>query len=299
MKELEPIPGKLVVTLIRNTNTSVFVVDIQTGDSINLTNNYNHSRYGDVSPDGKNLAFIADMGGSANLFVMDLDTKSVKQLTFAAKGEVCYMPCWTKDNKTIVFGLHGEKALMASVSPNGGAVNIIGEGHDPHVSPDGKKIVYTSDTQGGYFVSTCNFDGTGCKQITFNINTIGGVFPMWSPDGQSILYADLANENLEIFKCNANGANIQQLTRLKKACTPAAWAPDGKNITFRCTDKPFWIDPDASRKVYSERRADTRPVFIMDADGNNSRVIEPLHYQCAMDGSRPNWLPVNKTIILL
>jgi TolB protein len=209
------------------------------------------------------------------------------------------MPCWTNDCKTIVFGMQCEKPLMASISPEGGEIHVIGEGHDPSVSPDGKMIAYISKKKGAYHVSTCNFEGMDHKQITFNSNTIGGVFPTWSPDGTQLLYSDLVNGNLEIFKCNSDGSNNKQLTNLKKACTPAAWSPDGKFISFRCTEKPFWIDAEAAKRVYAEGIADMRPVWIMDSDGNNPQIIEPLHYQCAMDGSRPNWLKENKNICII
>ena len=45
------------------------------------------------------------------------------------------------------------------------------------------------------------------------------------------------------------------------------------------------------KKAYSDKRADKRPVWVMGADGSNPHVIELLHYQCAIDGSRASWRP--------
>ena len=40
------------------------------------------------------------------------------------------------------------------------------------------------------------------------------------------------------------------------------------------------------KQTYDEKAGDKRPVWIMKADGSNAKIVEVLHYQCAMDGSR-------------
>ena len=40
------------------------------------------------------------------------------------------------------------------------------------------------------------------------------------------------------------------------------------------------------KQTYDEKAGDKRPVWIMNADGTNAKIVEVLHYQCAMDGSR-------------
>ena len=37
--------------------------------------------------------------------------------------------------------------------------------------------------------------------------------------------------------------------------------------------------------------ADKRPVWVIRPDGTEATLIEPLHYQMAIDGSRANWRP--------
>ena len=46
------------------------------------------------------------------------------------------------------------------------------------------------------------------------------------------------------------------------------------------------------RKVYTEKPADKRPVWVIRPDGSDGQVIEPLRYQMAIDGSRASWKPL-------
>ncbi|MBM3841387.1 MAG: hypothetical protein FJ398_26250, partial [Verrucomicrobia bacterium] len=38
-------------------------------------------------------------------------------------------------------------------------------------------------------------------------------------------------------------------------CTPSAWSPDGKWISFRRTDERYWSNKERMLKIYSEKPA--------------------------------------------
>ena len=95
-----------------------------------------------------------------------------------------------------------------------------------------------------------------------------------------------AGEIAEIYSCNADGSDLRQLTDLKQISSSPAYSPDGKLITFRVTDEAYWRDAKKMKQAYDEKAGEKRPVWIINADGTNARIIEVLHYQCAMDGSR-------------
>jgi hypothetical protein len=71
------------------------------------------------------------------------DDSQVRRLNRTAA--VCYMPSWQKtaQGERIIFGKHGAKPEMASIKPDGTDEQILGEGHDPTLSPDGARICYT------------------------------------------------------------------------------------------------------------------------------------------------------------
>ena len=126
------------------------------------------------------------------------------------------------------------------------------DGYDAEatVSPDGKKIVFTSMRSGDLELWTMNIDGTEKTQITDELGYDGGAF--FSPDSKKLVfrasrpkteediktYRDLLSKGLvqpsklEIFICNADGSGLKQVTNLGKA----NWAPffhhSGEKIIF-------------------------------------------------------------------
>ncbi len=284
---------KLLVTSVRTGDTEVFIVDPETGDATNVTRSpSSEDRYPCWSPDGRQIAFTSNReGGTYNLFVCDVDGSNVRALTHEKGSGVAYMPSWVGDR--IVFGFHRAKPEMASIRPDGTDLKILGVGHDPCFSPDGTKIVYTGEVPGGVSVWFMNADGSDKYLLVKDANKWGAIFPGWSPDGKQIVYSYKVGEALELFVVQADGSDApRQLTHLNKVCTPATWSPDGNWISFRFTDELYWQHKDRTEKVYAEKPGDKRPVWVIRPDGTDAHVIEPLHYQCAMDGSRAAWKPI-------
>lgn len=284
---------KLLVTSVRTGDTEVFVVDPETGDAQNLTRSpTSEDRYPCWSPDGSRVAFTSNRAGPYSLYVMDSGGGHVTRLV--SNDAVCYMPSWqqTAAGQKIVFGMHGQQPEMASINPDGTGLTILGDGHDPTLSPDGKQIVYTGEVDGGVSVFLMNADGSSKRRLVQATSRIGATFPNWSPDSRQIVYSFPAGDALELFIVQVDGTMNHQLTTFGKVCTPAAWSPDGRWISFRYTDERYWSNQARMEKVYAEKPGDKRPVWVIRADGSDAHVVEPLHYQCAMDGSRASWKPM-------
>src|SRR5262249_6022257 len=155
---------RFLVTSVRTGDTEVFLIDPTTGDAANLTRSAtSEDRYPCWSADGKRFAFTSDRDGAANLYVADIDGTNVRRLTHLKAPAVAYMPSWVDDQ--IVFGLHDSRAQIAGVNPDGGEVRIIGDGHDPVLSPDGTRIAFTGDAPGGVTVFVMDADGSNRRQV--------------------------------------------------------------------------------------------------------------------------------------
>lgn len=126
------------------------------------------------------------------------------------------------------------------------------EGYDAEatVSPDGKKIVFTSIRSGDLELYTMDIDGSNVQQVTNELGYDGGAF--FSPDSKKLVfrtsrpkteeaiktYKDLLAKNLvqptdmEIYVCNIDGSDMQQITDLGGANWAPYFHPSGEKIVF-------------------------------------------------------------------
>jgi len=123
------------------------------------------------------------------------------------------------------------------------------------LSPDGKRIVFTSLKDGDLDIYTMNVDGSDVRRLTTTPGYDGG--PWWSPDGTKIVYRawhptdsaelrayrDLLAQNMirpnrmELFVMNADGSDQRQITELGGANFGPSWTPDGNRIIFSSNHK--------------------------------------------------------------
>jgi Tol biopolymer transport system component len=118
------------------------------------------------------------------------------------------------------------------------------------VSPDGKRIVFTSTRDGDIELYTMKVDGTEVRRITHRVGYDGGAF--FSPEGGRLVWramypetaADSADYRrllarrvvrpmrLELWVADADGSNARQVTRLGAASFAPFFHPDGRHIVF-------------------------------------------------------------------
>ncbi len=285
----------MLITSVRTGKTEVLLVDTHWGDLRNLTRTaVGENRYPMWSPDGSRIVFTSDRAAKEtyDLYVMDADGANVRRLTTVEDAGICYFPSWSGPH--IYFGYAPPKegaAVICRINEDGSGQVIVGPGRDPWISPDGRTLAYTKLVKKGYCLYWMNADGTNSERLTEHENEIGAVAPFWSPDGNQILYSDEVDGKLEIFAFDAARKSPKQLTRLGQFAASAAWSPDMRRISFRVTDYDYWRFPNAKEYVYREKRGDKRPVWVMNPDGSDPHILELLHYQCSMDGSRAVWKP--------
>ena len=156
-------------------------------------------------------------------------------------------------NGKYVWAVHKEFDIFVA-DLNGKVIkqltNTPGYDAEPTVSPDGKKIVFTSVRSGDLELWTMNIDGSNQKQVTKGLGYDGGAF--FTPDSKGLVfrasrpktdeyqkvYKELLAQGLvqptalEIFVCDIDGSNLRQVTNLGGANWAPYMHPSGKQIVF-------------------------------------------------------------------
>lgn len=162
------------------------------------------------------------------------------------------------------------------------------------LSPDGKKMVYTSTKDGDIELYIMDLKTGEEKRITKTPGYDGGAW--FSPDGTKLIwrasrpktdaqikeYNDLLKENLvaptnmEVWVANADGSNARQVTQYGQANWAPAFMPDSKRIIFASNHEyprgfPFnlyTINEDGTnlQKISRDKGFDAFPMF--SPDGN-------------------------------
>jgi len=153
------------------------------------------------------------------------------------------------------------------------------------VSPDGRRIVFTSTRDGDLDIYSMNIDGSDVKRLTLEIGYDGG--PFYSPDSKQIVYRAhhpkdpkdverykkllaeglIEPRSLEIMLMNADGSNKREVTHNGKANFAPYFHPNGKQIIFASNMN----DP-------SGRNFD---LFLINVDGTG---LEQITFNETFDG---------------
>lgn len=131
-----------------------------------------------LSPDGTTLAFVVNNDGTTNLATMKTDGSEYKQITTYAQGEQVYDPEWSPTGDRIAFDYSIKDGRdIAWVHPDGSDIEFLVTGSDDSRSavftPDGKRLLFSSDRTGISNLYTYNLQTKTIEQVT---NVLGGAF---------------------------------------------------------------------------------------------------------------------------
>lgn len=278
--------------------------------------------------DGKQLIFQSKRDGRAcdQIYSMNIDGSNLKMVSNGEGRTTCSY--FFKGGKKVLYAsTHGGKREcppepdrskgyvwpvyadyeIYTATPDGKNIknltNTPGYDAEATISPDGKKIVFTSERDGDLDLYTMDLKGKHIKRLTDAIGYDGGAF--FSPDSKQIVYRRSAQETpeaiakykdllanhlvvpivFEIWVMNADGTNKRQVTNLGSGSFAPFFTPDGKKIIF-CTN------------YFDENKGDRRkqPNFdlvLINVDGTG---IERVTYNATFDGF-PMFSPDGKKLV--
>jgi imidazolonepropionase-like amidohydrolase/Tol biopolymer transport system component len=217
---------------------------------------------------------------------------SYKEVSFTVKEGTWMNLDVAPDGKEIVFDLLGD---LYSIPATGGEAKLLRGGHafevQPRFSPDGKKILFTSDAGGGDNAWVMNRDGSGARQVTKeNFRLLNNA--VWSPDGDYIVARKhfTSQRSLgagELWLYHINGGTGLQLTLKKNEqqdLNEPCFSPDGQFIYYSEDMYPggsFQYNKDPNNQIFVIKRFDREKGTSETVTGGAGGAVRP---QLSHDG---------------
>jgi len=182
------------------------------------------------------------------------------------------------DGRTLAFDLLGDIYTLPAA---GGEATLVHGGpamqRDPRFSPDGVRLLYVSDSDGGDNAWISGVDGAGARRVTAEtVNSITG--PAWAPDASGIIAARLFSDDeslhaseLRLFDiAGGSGSPVVARPTNGENVHEAQFSPDGRYLYYTEKTSPptrSVVYIDASHVNYAVMRREL-------ASGRTEKVVE-------------------------
>ena len=247
------------------------------------------------SYDGTKIQRFSYNLGSNNFSSWSFDNRNILYTTFTrSKAQLVIQPSIRLRSKILAFPA-GSQPLGASWHPNGESIllTLMKQGNadiynyniadlklkslfswksletSPHMSPDGKKIAFVSDT--AYprrpQIYIHNFSTKKTERVTFKGNYNSS--PKWSPDSAKLVYERQKKNIFQLYKYNLLTRRHTQLTFGRHNSEKPDWSPNGKQIIFSAklkkVPKLYYISSFGGRTIRvtnsKQNISETNPVW--------------------------------------
>jgi hypothetical protein len=197
-------------------------------------NDYNAS----MSPDGTKIAFVSDREGVPQLYIMNTAGSTPQRLNF--DGCLTQVPTWSPDGRSLYWeqqctggkfaiikgdlnynedGPYGVYATLANFKV---LTDQSADNRYPRVSPDGKKITFTSYRDGNAEIYLMNADSSGVRRLTNSAAEDEAA--TWSSNGSQLAFASNRDGDYDIYVMNTDGSGQAALTNNSSEDRWPAWA---------------------------------------------------------------------------
>jgi Tol biopolymer transport system component/tRNA A-37 threonylcarbamoyl transferase component Bud32 len=255
------------------------------------------------SPDGRQLFFLSDQGGSRDIWWVPVDARGkptgpARSLTVGVGvGAIAI----SRDGTKLVYTKVVERSNIWSIPvvqdrtlTLDDAVALTSENHYIEllsISPDGKWIAFDSNRSGNQDIWIMRKDGSDLRQLTTNPahDWVGS----WSPDGKQIAFQSLRSGNRDLYIMPVAGGAVTPLTNHPAEDFIPIWSPDGEKIAFssnRSGNMDVWVmpsnggepvqltfheaqefllrwSPDGKQLVFNSKRTGRCELFLIPAEG--------------------------------
>lgn len=180
------------------------------------------------SSDENAFSFMQMTGNDVLQLKVELPLEQ-RTVTVPASKKTVWHGMITPDGKEVVYAAAGQ---IYSLGINGGSekqlTQTTGRNNHPVVSPDGRRIAFSSSRDGDYEIYLMNRDGSNVQRLTKSRGL--DVRPAWSADGKWIAFTTARHGDYEIYAMQFDGSLTTRVTSHPERDDYATWHPDGKHV---------------------------------------------------------------------
>jgi Tol biopolymer transport system component len=209
-----------------------------------------------LSPDGRELVYLSDIGGHGNLWIAKTDGSMVRQVTYERDPAVSVgVPVWSPAGDNIVFVMtrHGQTGQWIIHPDGSGMRQLVPAGVWSDWSADGRWVYYGKTRNGVYLIERVPVDG-GAPVVVRSDNAVAPT----AIDGSVLYYAtflkgDFGAWDLEYRRARPENGKSEVIAHIAGERVPneisqfqMVLSPDGKWLAAPLTDGPttnLWLLP--------------------------------------------------------
>ena len=233
-----PAQGQVVLSVQDGTHSHLFTYHAETQSLSRLSNGAWDDITPALSPDGNRVAFASNRNGYWNLYLLELASGELTQLTdnFSYEGA----PSWSPDGLWLVYESYqddpGRLDIFITAVDGDDSFQLTDHpaaDYAPAWSPLGRQIAFVSSRSGEAEIWLADLDKT--EEARFRNISQGPktreAFPAWSPDGNWLAWSSEENayRNLYVWKAGAEGQHFYRPAYVGNGDRPV-WSPDGATL---------------------------------------------------------------------
>ncbi len=264
----------------------IFTATIEKGPTRNLTHSSSaHDKWPSWSPDGSQIAFISDMSGEEELYLVPQDgSKPPQQITSGGKA-MRYQPEWSADGKRIAFSDKDGKVYVVTLADRKmiqAADSRRGQIRDYVWSPSGNYLAFSMATNSTGYSQIYVWNAADNKLTRVTSEMFNAVNPAWDPQGNYLFFISDHEFAPQISQTEFNFATnrmayIYAMALRKDVKHPFPPESDEVAVTSKPEGSP---SPEVKKETESEQpKPDAKPAappppkpLVIDFDGIMKRV---------------------------
>ncbi len=268
-----------------------------------------------ATSDSDYVIFVSNRTGTTELFLLDLKSAQVSQLTDTGRGKIT--PSTATSARVAAFAARegsSYELFTAQISstwrtrrPMLAAVNRLTintlEETNPTLTADGSLLAFSSNGK----IEMMKFDGQERRELVAADNS-SNVAPAISPDGKFVAFLSNRSGASELWLVNTTTRELRQLTKDSGVIGGINWSANSQRIVFTTTATPSKlpgialaeaatgafqvlteagdgeaaISPDGSRIVFTSSRSGDPELYMLNL---NTNAVQRLTNNSGPDGS--------------